>query len=179
MKKVKQLLGYLLYVFLGSWLPHYQLGYSWPVSTFIKRLCAKLMLVECGRDVDLGRHISFSRHVSLGDKSSIGDNAYIVGEVHIGKNVMMAPNCALIASNHVYRDISVPMNLQGSTFAPINIGNDVWIGYGVIITAGVNIGDGAIIAAGSVVTKDVEKYAIVGGIPAKKIKSRIESNIER
>lgn len=174
MKKIKQLLGYLLYVFLGSWLPHYQLGYSWPISTFIKRICAKLMLEECGENVDLGRHISFSRQVSLGDRSSIGDNAYIVGKVCIGKDVMMAPNCALIASNHVYQDVSVPMNVQGSEYAPITIGNDVWIGYGVIITAGVTIGDGAIIAAGSVVTKDVEKYAIVGGVPAKKIKSRIE-----
>lgn len=174
MKNVKQLFGYLLYVFLGSWLPHYQLGYSWPISTYFKRICAKLILEECGKKVDIGRHISFSRQVSLGDKSSIGDNAYIVGEVHIGNNVMMAPNCALIATNHVYRDVSVPMNEQGSVYDPITIGNDVWIGYGVIITAGVNIGDGAIIAAGSVVTKDVDNYTIVGGIPAKTLKSRKE-----
>ena len=54
------------------------------------------------------------------------------------------------------------------------IGNDVWIGYGVILLAGVKIGDGAIIAAGAVVTKDVEPYTVVGGVPAKKIKQRFD-----
>jgi acetyltransferase-like isoleucine patch superfamily enzyme len=56
------------------------------------------------------------------------------------------------------------------------IGNDVWIGYGAIVLGGVTIGDGAIIAAGSVVTKDVEAYSIYGGNPAKKITERFENN---
>lgn len=60
------------------------------------------------------------------------------------------------------------------------IGNDVWIGYGATIIAGVKIGDGAIVAAGAVVTKDVEPYAVVGGVPAKTIKHRFpEEDIER
>ena len=60
---------------------------------------------------------------------------------------------------------------------PIVIGNDVWIGAGVIILPGVHIGDGAILAAGAVVTKDVEPYAIVGGVPAKVIKYRFEKKV--
>ena len=61
------------------------------------------------------------------------------------------------------------MNRQGGTKEPIIIEDDVWIGYGVIITAGVYVGKGAILAAGAVVTKDVEPYTIVGGVPAKPI----------
>lgn len=60
-------------------------------------------------------------------------------------------------------------------YSPITIGNDVWIGARVIIMDGVNIGDGAIIAAGAVVTKDVEPYTIVGGVPAKTIRKRTDA----
>lgn len=61
-------------------------------------------------------------------------------------------------------------------YSPITIGNDVWIGARVIIMDGVNIGDGAIIAAGAVVTKDVEPYTIVGGVPAKTIRKRTDAS---
>jgi len=130
------------------------------------------MFVECGKKVDIGRHISFSSKISLGDRSSIGDNSYFNGEVIIGKDVMMSPNCAFIASTHNHSRIDIPMNIQGSSNSRICIGNDVWIGYRAIINKGVTIGNGAIIAAGSVVTKDVPDYAIVGGVPAKVIKFR-------
>lgn len=87
---------------------------------------------------------------------------------------MMAANCAFIASNHNTKRLDIPMNQQGGTDAPIIIGDDVWICYGSTVCAGVTVGDGAIIAAGSVVTKDVPPYAVVGGVPAKIIKSRQE-----
>ena len=172
MKKFKKGIGYLIYVMIGSWLPHYQLHYSWPISQTIRRFSAKLMFNYCGSKVDIGRHISFSSNISLGDRSSIGDNTYINGEVEIGKDVMMAPYCALIASTHNFDQIDIPINKQGETHKKIKIGNDVWIGYGVIILPGVNICDGVIIGAGSVVTKDIPSYAIVGGGPAKIIKFR-------
>lgn len=62
---------------------------------------------------------------------------------------------------------------------PINIGNDVWIGYGAVILRGVSIGDGAIVGAGAVVTKDVDPYTIVGGVPAKTIRKRFNEKIIR
>jgi acetyltransferase-like isoleucine patch superfamily enzyme len=63
--------------------------------------------------------------------------------------------------------------------SPVNIGSDVWIGFGAIIVAPVNIGDGAIIAAGSVVTTDVSEYEIVGGIPAVHLKPRFHNDSEK
>lgn len=171
MKKICKAMGYVIYV-LTAWLPHYQLHYSWPITTAIRRVAAKLMFDYCGERVDIGRKISFSSHVSLGDRSSIGDEAYILGKVTIGKDVMTAARCAFIASNHNINRTDVPMNQQGGKDDPIIIGNNVWIGYGSSIMAGVHVGDGAVIGAGAVVTKDVPDNAIVGGVPAKVIKFR-------
>ena len=172
MGKLKQMFGYLLYVVIGAHLPHYQCHYSWPVSKRIRQLAGKMMFESCGKNVDIGRKISFSSQVSLGDRSSIGDYTHIHGEVKIGRDVMMAAQCALIASNHNYESIDVPMNQQGMVDDAIVIGNDIWIGYGVTILAGVHVGDGAVIAARSVVTHDVPSYAVVGGVPARVLKFR-------
>lgn len=171
LKGIKKALGYSIYV-ITSWLPHYQLHYSWPITTAIRRLAGRLMFDYCGKQVDLGRKISFSSHFSIGDRSSVGDNAYILGKVTIGKDVMMAANCAFIASNHNTKRLDIPMNQQGGTNAPIVIGDDVWICYGSIVCAGVTIGNGAIVAAGAVVTKDVPPYAVVGGVPARVLRYR-------
>lgn len=171
MIKIRKAIGYILYV-LTSWLPHYQLHYSWPITTRIRGLAAKLMFDYCGKKVDIGRKISFSSQVSLDDRSSIGDEAYILGRLVIGKDVMMAARCAFIASNHNFDHLDIPMNLQGGTDEAIIIEDNVWIGYGSCIMAGVHIGTGAVIGAGAVVTKDVPANAIVGGVPAKVIKYR-------
>ncbi len=169
---MKKAIGYLLYVLIGCWLPHYQLGFSWPLCAVFKRFCARMMLDECGDKVDIGRHISFSSHISLGDRSSIGDNAYINGPIKIGKDVMMAPNCAFIANTHNTERIDIPMNQQGNQCMPITIGDDVWIGYGVVILPGVKVGNGSVLAAGTVVTKDVPDYTVVGGVPGRIIGKR-------
>lgn len=122
--------------------------------------------------MDIGRKAALSSKISLGDRSSIGDYSNFQGEVVIGNDVMIAPNCSFIAANHNYSRVDIPMNLQGSCYGKITIGNDVWIGYGCIILSGVRIGNGCIIAAGSVVTHDVDDYCIVGGAPARIIKKR-------
>ena len=175
MRKIKTMIGYLLYVSLGGNLPHYQCGFRWPISRIIRQLSGKLMFVTCGDKVDIGRKISFSSQVSLGNSSAIGDYTHIHGKVVIGDYVMIAPHCAFIASEHIHNDILTPMNLQGTKDGQIIINDNVWIGLGCIILNNVIIGEGAIVAAGAVVTKDVPPFSIVGGVPAKVIKYRKDS----
>lgn len=110
----------------------------------------------------------------LGEYSYIGDGT-IIGvneEIIIGKNVMVAANVSIRDTDHKYTNLDVPMMFQGISTSPIAIHDNVWIGHGVVITKGVTIRSGAIVAANAVVTKDVPKNAIVGGVPAKVIKYR-------
>jgi len=112
--------------------------------------------------------------VSIGNNSGVGRDSYIFAshQVEIGDNVMTGPQLFIITSTHG-TDPSTPMIQQPMKFAPVKIGNDVWIGARVTILPGVSIGDGAIVGACAVVIRDVEAYSIVGGVPAKKIGARV------
>ncbi|MBQ1412352.1 MAG: transferase, partial [Clostridia bacterium] len=100
-------------------------------------------------------------------------NAMLHGKVIIGKNVMMGSDCVIYVRNHRFDRTDIPMMKQGFTEEePVIIEDDVWIGGRVSILPGVRIGTGAVIAAGAVVTKDVESYSVVGGNPARVIKKR-------
>jgi maltose O-acetyltransferase len=118
------------------------------------------------------------RRISLGDRSAINTGCWITasGGLEIGDDVMIGPNVVIHTGNHNIADTSIPMNRQGHTFEKIVIGNDVWIGANAIILMGVIIGDGAVIGAGSVVTKDVYPYTVVAGNPIRVIKDRREFN---
>ncbi|WP_114751635.1 acyltransferase [Pleomorphovibrio marinus] len=112
--------------------------------------------------------------LKVGNNSSIGPYAYIgcSGYIEIGDNVMMSPRVSIYSENHVFSDSEIPMIEQGVNRSFVKIENDCWIASHSVILAGVTIGRGSIIAAGSIVTKDVPPYSIVGGNPAKLIKSR-------
>jgi acetyltransferase-like isoleucine patch superfamily enzyme len=112
--------------------------------------------------------------LEMGDHSNIGPYSYIgcSGFIKIGSNVMMGPRVTLIAENHNFDSTETTMKSQGVKREPITIEDDCWLGAGCMITAGVTVGKGSIIAAGAVVTKDVEAYSIVGGIPARLIRKR-------
>ena len=95
------------------------------------------------------------------------------GPVTIGNDVMMGPEMVIYTSGHKTDRIDIPMRLQGGTeVEPVTIGNDVWIGRRVMIMPGVSIGNGCVIGAGTVVTKDVPDYCVVAGVPAKIVKER-------
>ena len=85
---------------------------------------------------------------------------------------MMGPDVVILTHSHNIDRVDVPMGQQGSWVRKVTIGNDVWIGMRSIIMPGITIGDGAIIGAGAVVTKDVPDYAVVGGVPARIIRFR-------
>lgn len=169
----------ILSVFIGRFL--YFFASRLPVSyskikigqKFFRKMCAKLILAECGKNVNIEKNATFSSRITLGDNSGIGIRASISGEAHIGKNVMMGPDCIIYTKNHAFSRTDIPMCQQGfQEEKPVYISNDVWIGGRVIILPGVKIGTGAIIGAGAVVTKDVPDYAVVGGNPAKVLKYR-------
>lgn len=164
--------GLMLYYLIGNNLPGYKFGPIGKIGLRFRRLISPLLFVKCGENVDVGRKISFSKEISLGNNSGIGDNAYFQGKVSIGNDVMMGPKCAFIADNHNYSNILIPMRDQGFQKGEIIIDDDVWLGYGVIVLAGVHIGKGSVIGAGAVVTKDIPEYTIAGGVPAKVIKRR-------
>ena len=105
--------------------------------------------------------------------SYIGPNCWIPPNVRIGKYTMLAPRVQILGGDHIIDDPSTPIILSGRPIAAAtDIGQDVWIGANALIMAGVSIGNGAIVAAGSVVTKDIPEYAIFGGNPAKFIRMR-------
>jgi acetyltransferase-like isoleucine patch superfamily enzyme len=111
----------------------------------------------------------------VGNNSNIGAYCYIgcSGGIRIGNNVMMSPRVSLYAENHNFSDTDRPMKEQGVTRAPIVIEDDCWIASHAVVLAGVTIGRGSIVAAGSVVTDDVPPYSIVAGVPARVIRSRL------
>ena len=171
MKKLKRLIGRILYAFARHLPESYKANVG---QRAIRAFCGKLLLAKCGKNVNIEKNAIFSYSVELGDNSGLGINCRISGKAMFGKNVMMGPNVSIFTTNHAFDRLDVPMCQQGnSKERPVTVGDDVWIGAGAIILPGVTVGNGAIIGAGAVVTKDVPEYAIVGGNPAKVIKSRI------
>ena len=108
--------------------------------------------------------------VLIGDRTRIGMSNVLIGPVTIGNDVMMAQNIVLSGLNHGYEDINTVPHKQPVTRKKITIEDEVWIGANVVIVAGVTIGKHAVIAAGSVVTKNIPSYSVVVGNPAKVIK---------
>lgn len=131
------------------------------------------ILESHGKDINIQRGATFSEFVELGDHSAIGIDCIVDNRTVIGNNVMMARECIINPNNHEYCRTDIPMNEQGlRPPRDVVIGDDVWIGSRAMIMPGVHVGDGSIIAAGAVVTKDVPPYSMVGGVPAKVIKYR-------
>lgn len=119
--------------------------------------------LRCGENISLGKNFHIKQYCCIWASK----NSRIV----LGDNLLMGPGVKIFSSNHSSK-IGLPMNIQPHVEKDIIIGNDVWLGANSVVVAGVKIGVGAIVAAGSVVTKDVPEYTIVGGIPAKPIKKR-------
>jgi acetyltransferase-like isoleucine patch superfamily enzyme len=111
--------------------------------------------------------------IKIGRDSLVGEYTVIRGQggVTIGDRVYTSPFTQIIAVDHVFDDPDKPFIDQGITAQGIVIEDDVWLGSGAVITDGVRVGKGAVVAAGAVVTKDVPPHTVVGGVPAKPIKT--------
>jgi len=112
--------------------------------------------------------------LKIGDNSNIGPYSYIgcSGYIEIGNNVMISPRVSIYAENHVFNRTDITIKEQGVEKQFVKIEDDCWIASNSIILAGVTIGKGSVIAAGSIVTKDVPPYSVVAGVPAQIIKQR-------
>jgi acetyltransferase-like isoleucine patch superfamily enzyme len=139
--------------------------------------------IQFGNNVSIG---AFSRVIvstslnDIGDKIVIGNNvgigefAYLggAGGLEIGDECIVGQYLSCHPENHNYDDITISIRHQGVSRKGIKIGKNCWIGSKVTILDGVEIGAGSIIAAGSVVTKSFDENSIIGGVPAKLLKSR-------
>lgn len=121
--------------------------------------------------------INSPAHVSVGDNCYIGTGAQFYpwnAPITIGSNVLIAAGVRMITRKHGFANMSHPMARQGYTNAPIVIEDDVWIGFGAVILPGVTVGRGSIVGSNAVVTRSVEPYSIVGGVPARLIRRRAQ-----
>ncbi len=108
--------------------------------------------------------------VHIGARTRIGIGNTVIGPVQIDDDVIFAQHVTLSGLNHEYRDVHTPIHLQPINTAKIHIKSGTWLAANCVITAGVTIGKNSVVAAGSVVTKDVPDYAVVAGNPAKVIR---------
>ena len=111
---------------------------------------------------DFGKNITIGKNVFINSGCHFQDQ----GGITIGDGSLIGHNVVLATVNHALE----PEKNRTNSYAPIHIGEHVWIGSNATILAGVNIGQWAVVAAGAVVTKDVPAYTVVGGVPAKVIK---------
>lgn len=141
----------------------------------LRAWCCRPLFKKAGKDINVekGAFFGTGSSITIGSRSGIGVDCRIYGPVSIGNDVMMGPDVVILTANHAFDRVDVPMIEQGmGEVKPVHIDCDVWIGQRAILLPGVNVGKGAVIAAGAVVTRDVPPYAIVGGNPAKVIRMR-------
>ncbi|MDP3979381.1 MAG: acyltransferase [Pseudomonas sp.] len=151
-------------------LPRYRLFCNFKAA-FLKLCGAKV-----GSRVDIypGVWITPGRNLIIGDHVDLSKDVLITtsGGVSIGDRTLVGYRSQILSTNHEITAAGLEIPVSGNVHKPIAIGKDVWIAANCVITAGVNIGDGAVIAAGSIVTKDIPSNAIAAGNPAKVIKYR-------
>ena len=179
-----------LWLAFFAWIPT-------PLGTLLRLLAWKGLFAACG-DTRFATHVSMAglQNISFGRGCRIGQNCFLTaangvlsladfvslspnvnigadnGQIAIGSYVAIGPGSVIRGANHCFSSRQKPIMLQGHTPGKVFIEDDVWIGANCVITPNVRIGRGAIIGAGAVVTRDVEPYAIMGGVPARKIGCR-------
>lgn len=151
----------------------------WPLSSmpgvtgwWLRRLFLGTRMT-LGKNVMIDEGVRFDRpeNVQVGSNAFIGRGSFVHGGggVSIGNDVLIGPGVKIWTTDHRFDSRALPMRQQGHDFGPVSIGDDVWLGANAVVLKDVTIGEGAVVAAGSVVTKDVPPYAVVAGVPARQI----------
>lgn len=162
----------IYYLIIGN-LPHSRyLGISNTMRVWYIAKILKLMPYDKKSKVETNVYLSNTNGISIGFNCRINENVFIQQAV-IGNNVLIAPNVAILSVSHNHGSLEIPIVDQGDTEPnPPIIKDGVWLGRNVVVMPGIMIGEGAIVGAGAVVTKNVEPNTVVGGVPAKFIKTR-------
>ncbi len=169
-------------VFLFKLLPSFVHSFLWslatvfsgPFATVLRYLSFSARVRYFDKNTYIGTHVVLKNihNMQVGENFSLHDYCYVdaVGAIRVGNNVSIAHGSSLISFNHTWDNSDAPIKYNPIKGAAIVIEDDVWIGCGVRIMPGITIGKRSIVAAGSVVVKDVPANTIVGGIPAKVLK---------
>ena len=146
----------------------------------IGRICRRKFwgIGSVGKNVKIDEKCWFlwPERLFLGDNVVVGKDCILnaSGEIVIQKDCLLGPGVVIWTQNHKFARLDMPINQQGYVYRRVVIEEDVWIAARAIVLPGVKVGKGAVIAAGSVVTNDVEAFSVVAGVPAKLIKMRDE-----
>lgn len=145
------------------------------LGLLLRYIFVKNSAKKVGHNVSIqpGVYLFNLKNIQIGDNVSIHPMCYIdaAGGITIGDNVSIAHSSTLISTNHTWDDVALPIKYNPETFAEIIIEDDVWIGCGVRVLAGVTLGNRSVVAAGAVVNKSFGNYSLIGGVPARLIKT--------
>lgn len=151
-------------------------GYSVGFQARLRILFYSVTLPKCGKNLYVHPNTIFyyPHNLYIGENVYFNRNVFITAraKITIGNNVLIGPNTVINSGNHIYSDSKTLICLQGHISKDIVVEDDVWIGANVAILCGVKIGKGSVIAAGSVINRDIPPYSVVAGIPARKVKDR-------
>lgn len=152
------------------------------LQSSLRVLFWSLLLKKTGLNVTIRSQVTIMspQNVEIGHDVLLNSDCKIGGQngIKIGNFVQLAYNVNLVSEDHAYDNPLLPIKKQGyKKTGPIIVEDDVWIGANAVIMPGITIGRGAIVGANAVVTKDVEPYSIVGGVPAKLIKYRFDKDV--
>ena len=152
-------------------------GFIFKIKKSLIHSMYKKKLLHMGNSVSIHPNVYMRNpeKITIGNSSNInhGCELYGAGGITIGSGTMVAYNTMIMSDSRTFMGSSPLKSRTERISKPVIIGDDVWIGAGSIILPGLIISDHAIVAAGSIVTKNVSEWDIVGGNPAKKISSRI------
>ncbi len=156
----------------------YDYNHCRPDETEKKEALLRSILGRCGKNVTLLSpfHCDYGKQIEIADNVFINYNCVMldVGRIVIGENTLLGPNVCLAAAGHPIHPLSRRSGYEYG--APITIGKDVWLGANVVVCPGVHIGDGSVVGAGSVVTKDIPANVIAAGNPCRVLRPITEED---
>lgn len=158
---------------IGSILPKSYHPFGKFLGRNFRNWCTKNIAAKTGKNINIEKGASIQPGVILEDGANVGVDCLIGPNTTIGKNVMMAPECQIYTRNKKFN--KQKKKFEGyENIKPVIINDNCWLGARVLIMPGVTIGEGCVVAAGAVVTKDMPPYSVVAGNPAKAVKNLLD-----